>query len=251
MNLRNRLFGARMLLVGALAFSLAGAIPRARGQEQEAKADPSKAIIEYSRSPNDVVIQMDRRSSHIPRLPESPPELRIYGDGRVRIHSHWPNEARIKGYDAETAKRKGMQPPSQGKDYGLQFSEKEMSELLHSLSERGIMTFDWDVVKRSMLEVDREMNREVLPSGDPFGFSISNGDSTTIDVWLTRYRPVGMMGGPVKTNLHNRIRVESVDLVREDRKLYPNVRALRDLYDARKELWAMLRREDRQDLDEE
>ncbi len=76
-------FAMGAVLPSACAEPTPETLPEGNQEEKEDAAEPTDAIIEYSHDPNTVVIQMEWTDGRIRRLPESPPQLRIYADGLV------------------------------------------------------------------------------------------------------------------------------------------------------------------------
>ena len=206
------------------------------------------AIIEYSHDPDTVVVQMEWTDGRIARLPESPPQLRVYGDGRVHIHFHWPNKARLKGYDAKTAKAKGLAPPSEGRDYSLQLSKQEMDELMSFIAEKRIMDFDSEAIKERMREIDVEMGRETLPNGKTHvEANVVDGGWSTIQVNVDVYGPSGVQR-ETQSNVKKEISWYCAGF---SARFYPSIEALQRLSDVLEELSRLVRWAVSEGVDEE
>lgn len=239
MDIRNSLVRAGSLLACVLTLGLAGVVAHARGEEapesfpagtqeeHKAPAESTDAIIEYSHDPNDVVVQMKRVSTLIGlRSPrgdvvylEQPILLRIYGDGRVEVRER----------------------------YGLRLTDKEMRDLLSSLSDKGVFHFDAKAIKRRKAEVKIARRRQARDTGVPEKFQVvADGSTTVIEVRLNSYTPSG--GEEViQKNFHQEIRWYEVQV---DAEWYPEIQQLRDLAAAEKELLALTTRKDLQRLEE-
>lgn len=182
--------------------------------EEQAPVDPEAPIIEYCRDPDTIVVMM--RGEHGGEVEDWDPTplLRIYGDGRVAV----------KGRNREV-----LSAP--------QLSEEEMSRLLLSLAEKGVMDFDDEAV-------NRELDRIDLARGLPWERRYSvraprvmvDGSAIIIEISLDGYKPIGADQGvkrPFKKRIHR------FDIT-GGAKNYPEVKAVTGLAAAYLELYAIV-----------
>ena len=146
--------------------------------------------------------------------PDTTPLLRIYGDGRALVH--FPDSSARAG------------------DYVIQLTNAEMAALLESLSQKGVMTFEPDAIKR-------EIGNALRARSGPQAGAVVNDDVTThIELALERYRPADSS----QTPMIDFRRTVSWYALAADARQYPEVESLQALAAAERELLNLAMRDD-------
>lgn len=192
---RGRVLGLLLAIPGLVLFAASSS-----GQETRR--------IEYSQDGDTVVIQMTRVLGEF--RGDGVPILRVYGDGRVRVH--FPT---------------GM---IKAGDYTTKLTAAELKNLLNSLAMNGVLDFNANAVKAEVRSARAEAR-----SANSFQLrSVSDKTLTNIEVNVTSYK--GVNAQSAQTNV--RKKVVWVGL-REDAKEYAHVEALVGLAAAERELLAL------------
>jgi len=200
-----RAFSLRM----PIAVLLCGAALPALGADREASPD-TEASFTHPRDSSFLVLSYTQ--SHDMLAEEDPtPLLRIYGDGRVRVH--------IPRY----MKRAG--------DYTMRLEPEELQSLLRSLYTSGVLTFDHEVV--AIWREQAQVARASSEGGTLF--DISDDTWTILRVRLGQLEDPA--AGHVIDDLDHTVTWPNVEW---EAKHYPSVEALSGLATAERSVRAML-----------
>jgi hypothetical protein len=207
-----RHLGAALSL--AVALGLVGGAGAARAQAPDAPPGGAQASFAYSGDPATVVLSFTEILGAI-EDPDPGPSLRVYGDGRVVVH--YP----------EYMNRAG--------DYTFQLRRDEMEGLLRSLLEKEVVEFDEAATRRSVRETAAARR-----AGSGEFSAVFDASTTEIGLRLSRYTPPAGRG-PERLGVEKRI---SWHGLRAHARRYPGVAAIQKLATARRELVALMERED-------
>jgi len=175
---------------------------------------PSKAIIEYSRSPDSLIISYTLILGEIAGTDRGP-SLRVYGDGLAYVH--YPVYMTRAG------------------DYGFQLSKDEMVKLIDSLAADGVVDFDTTGVKETVRETDT-LRRE----NDGVMHYVSDPSTSVIELNLLSYTPPGVTGLQ-QIKLNKTVRWSGLQ---SDARTYPGHVAIQKLASAEQNLRAFMERPD-------
>lgn len=131
---------------------------RAAGFKFSKKSSADQVLAGIAAQP---VIQY-QQNIHMLSTVNDRPTFRVFGDGRVSVH--YPVYMKMAG------------------DYEMQLDEVELIDLLHSLSDNGVMDFDLDKHKAAM-----KSEKQSLRSKGQY-FAISDTVETIIEVRLDEYQ---------------------------------------------------------------
>ncbi|MCP3956525.1 MAG: hypothetical protein GY719_01595 [bacterium] len=167
--------------------------------------------LEYSPDPGTVVVQYTH-IHHMLAQRDPQPLMRIYGDGRVRVH--YP-----------------VYSPDAG-DYELRLTPRELRELLHGLAGDGIMDFDQSAA--------RQQRQQAVAAERAAGrlHYVSDATETVIGVRLEAYGPAGADEAP---GLEKAVRWLNVYT---DSQQYPDLAPVRAIAAAETRLRTLLERSD-------
>lgn len=208
---RRRLRAALGLAVG---LGLVGVASAGRAQAPPAAPGGARASFAYSGDPATVVLSFTEILGAI-EDPDPGPSLRVYGNGRVVVH--YPAYMQRAG------------------DYTLQLRRDEMQGLLGSLLEKEVVEFDEAATRRSVREAAAAQR-----AGSGEFFAVFDASTTEIGLRLDRYTPPPGRG-PERLGVEKRI---SWHGLRAHARRYPGVAAIQRLAEARREMVALMERED-------
>ena len=146
------------------------------------------------------------------------PLIRIFGDGRVLIH-----------YPIYT--------PKAGR-YELWLQPTELEQLLLSLLDKGVATFDSETVRNLKVAKDSQLRNAAVGAGTPELFIVSCDSTSVFKLQLTSYQEAG-----------SKLMVSAVDQtiswmgLGSDAERYPAVKPIQNLRAAELELRALLERD--------
>ena len=204
----------RPVLALAAVLGLVAGAGGARAQAPQAAPAGAQPTFAYSGDPATVVLSFGEILGAI-EDPDPGPSLRVYGDGRVVVH--YP----------DYMKRAG--------DYSFQLGREEMGGLLRSLIEKEVVEFDEAAARRGLRQA------AAARRADPGElFAVSDDATTEIGLRLDRYTPPAGRG-PERLGVEKRI---SWHGLRAQARHYPGVAAIQKLAAARRELVALMERED-------
>jgi hypothetical protein len=169
-------------------------------------------VLEFASDPNTVIVEYTH-IHHMLAEPDPTPLLRIYGDGRVRVH-----------YPVYMAK---------AGDYELWLSAGELRGIVLGLAADGIMDFDPVAAK------DEWRGAKEAERGRGEAYHVSDVTETAIEVRLQFYRPAGATA--LIPNLQKRVRWPNVHT---DARRYPDLAPVRAVAAAEARLQALLKRRD-------
>lgn len=170
------------------------------------------AICEYSPAADNLVLEYHVAFGEL-AAGESLPRLRVYGNGRVRVHN----------------------PPfmKNAGDYELWLSEQEMDELIASLVEKGVLDFDESRVKAAKKQRIEARRYEEVQAGQGMILThTADADVTTVGIFLDRYERAGR-ALPARRNLAKRIAWRNLAA---DAREHPNIPAIVQLAAAAAEM---------------
>lgn len=170
------------------------------------------AIFSYSDSADVVVL---RYWQEIGMLEENDPTplLIVYGDGKVDVH--YPAYMKKAG------------------DYRMRLTPQELSRLLTSMIEKGVMEFDPESVKAMKREAALQRREAAVSRREPLELMhSSDGEKTVIEIYLDEYRAPGK-AGVMRNNVQKRV---SWHGLRWDAEQYPELTPLKGLAAAEQEL---------------
>jgi len=173
---------------------------------------PSKAVVEYSHSPDSLIISYALILGEIAGSDRGP-SLRIYGDGLAYVH-----------YPVYMA-RAG--------DYGFHLSNNEMVSLLDSLADDGVIEFDTTKAKEATQLTDA-LRRET----EGIMHHVSDPSTTVIEIHLLSYTPPGA-NTLKKTDLGKIVRWSGL---LADARQYPDHAAIQNLASAERMLQTLMER---------
>jgi hypothetical protein len=157
--------------------------------------------IEYSGSAQAIVVEYDVESAI--EKTDDEPLLRVYGDGRVRVH---------------------RQPYRQNAgDYEMKLSEDDLAGLLQFMHDNGAMTYDAKAVGQS-LHAAKTAQAEAARAGTGLLQHRSDVELTIVRINLNAYR--ASAGAALQTDLQKEIRC--VDLQHEAQE-NPQIAALQGM----------------------
>jgi hypothetical protein len=198
----------------ALALGLVGGAGAARAQVPPGAPPGAQATFAYSGDPATVVLSFSEILGGI-EDPDPGPSLRVYGDGRVVVH--YPDYMTRAG------------------DYSVRLGRDELEGLLRSLIEKEVVEFDEAAVRRSVRKAEAARR-----AGPGEFFAVFDASTTEIGLRLDRYTPPAGRG-PERLGVQKRI---SWHGLRAHARHYPGVAAIQKLATARRELVALMERED-------
>ena len=153
------------------------------------------------------------------------PILTVYGDGRVNVH--FPAYMKKAG------------------DYRLQLTERELSSLLTSMIEKGVMEFDEKAVKTMKKNAARQRREAAKSRGETSeDVYYSDGETTVIEMYLDGYRPAGK-SGPMREKVRKKV---SWHGLRWDAKQNPGIASLKGIADVEHELRGLVEHKDLQKI---
>ncbi len=198
-----------------LAFVVVAAVAPLRGTA--AAADGGAAAVEYRRTADALIVRLTEMPGEMD-VSEGSPTLEIYGDGRMVVHR--PAYMRNAG------------------DRTLRLGAAELDELLASLADKGIPTFDAEqarAAKRGALQA--RLARRTGGEAVSLRY-VADAPTTVIEIHLDGYRAAGARAAsPVDRTI-------SWYGVAADAEQYPAIDAIRDLAAARAELLQLMKRSD-------
>ena len=149
------------------------------------------------------------------------PLLRIYGDGRVRVH--YPTYMKKAG------------------DYELRLTSGEVKKILSTCAEKGVMTFDPHDIQRQMEEADARQRARRSAEGQPRMVSHrSEQELTRLEIHFQEVAPGGA-GRSSQGQLHKTI---ACDALPSNARAYPSIAALGGLHEVVRSLRALCDRAD-------
>lgn len=167
-------------------------------QETGDSAGAADYFIEYSASPSQVIVEYDVENMR--ESDDTAPLLRIYGDGRVLVHRN--------------------QYAVDGGDYEMYLSQGELTTLLQTLYDNGVLTYDADgVAKQRRAAKTEEVNR--ARSGQGALNAVSDVEISVVRVNLSAFQASGARQAVEDYNKE----VRAVDLQREA-AAYPEIQEL-------------------------
>jgi hypothetical protein len=198
----------------AVALGLLGVAGVALAQTPPAAPAEAQASFAYSRDPAKLVLSFDEVLGAI-EDPDPGASLRVYGDGRVVVH--YPDYMTRAG------------------DYSFQLGRDEMEGLLRSLIDKEVVEFDEAATRRGVREAAAARRTD---AGE--FFAAFDAAATEIRLRLDRYTPPAGRG-PERLGVEKRISWRGL---RAQARHYPDVAAIQKLAAARRELVALMERED-------
>ncbi|MDH3443372.1 MAG: hypothetical protein OEN50_05560 [Deltaproteobacteria bacterium] len=180
-----------------------------------APAACAQATIDYARNRANVVLKITEVLGEI-KDPDAGPFVQVHGDGYVLVH--YPRYMKRAG------------------DYFLQLSQQEMADLMGLLSNRKILEFDVDEVRRDK----RQADRAVLSGSAPQLFAVLDASTTIIEIRVDRYNPVTGKGQEV-LNVDKKI---SWYGLKSDAKRYPDIEPIQNLDFVRQRLLTLMEHKD-------
>lgn len=172
---------------------------------------PGGAIIEYSGDPDTPVIEVTVDIGMVAGDEETP-RLRIYGDGR--LHVHFP----------PGMKRSG--------NYHMQLGDTQMADILISLSDKGLMTFDEREARQAIREAKEQRSRAPRAKGQVLPKHRAEGTRTTITINLSQFKARGADQPTVSGFSHS----ISWHGTRSDAQNFPEIEEIANLFVAQQEL---------------
>jgi len=173
------------------------------GLAQVQGEDAYGAIFSFQTGAETPVIEMDRDIG-LRVQGSTTPFLRIFADGTVLIH--YPVFRKNAG------------------DYELRISEQEVADLLASLSEKGVLSFDEQSVKQEKALQERILQESRAQNGQPVLFERSDETLTIIKITLDSYQAADS-SQPV-LEFQKRTAWSGIAW---DAKQYPGLKAVQDL----------------------
>lgn len=157
--------------------------------------------IEYSNSPDAPIVEYDIESM-IGRA-DLTPRLRIYGDGRVRVH--YPAYMTTAG------------------EYEMKLSEAEVAALLRDLHDNGAMSFDEKAVDQARRAAESARAARAQSSGEALEYR-SDVATTIIRIRLDAYR--SSAAAEMQTDLRKEIRCADLQ---HDASAHPEITPLQGM----------------------
>jgi hypothetical protein len=174
----------------------------------------------YSRNSDGVILQFSQEIGMLENT-DPTPILTVYGDGRVNVH--FPVFMKKAG------------------DYRMQFTTQELSSLLTSMIEKGVMEFDVNTAKAMKKNAARQRREAAKSRGEtPELLHHSDGETIVIEIHLDQYRPSGN-SGPMRENVRKKI---SWHGLRRDAEQNPGIASLKGVADAARELEELVEHKD-------
>ena len=174
----------------------------------------------YSSDADAVILQFSEEIGMLEKT-DPTPILTVYGDGRINVH--FPVYMKKAG------------------DYRMQLTKHELSSLLTSMIEKGVMEFDVKAAKAMKKNAARQRREAAKSRGEtPELLHHSDGETIVIEIHLDQYRPSGN-SGPMRENVRKKI---SWHGLRRDAEQNPGIASLKGMADATRELEGLVEHKD-------
>lgn len=206
-----------VIAVCCVILSAAAFVSCGTAVDVEEGADSSAPVIEFATKGDALILSFSQTGGLIDS-PDAPPLLRIYGDGRTLVHL--PASSR------------------RGGDFSFQLSHGEFTDLLVSLSDKGVMTVQPDDISTKIKEALEE--RAQSKSGSAVRRMIMDDVTTVIEIHLEGYAAAASQAPP-ETNFHSAF---SWYALQQSAKEFEEVVELQQLAAAEQELLRLATRED-------
>ena len=182
-----------------------------------ATAQAEDAKFGYKKDGKTVVVQMSYTGGMIAN-PDTTPFLRVYGDGTVLVH-------RPKYHKA-------------GGDYAFKLTDQELTALLTSMADNGVLAFNAQEVQRLKKEDLKRRQDAARKAGGAMMLSrVMDAATTVVEVKLDSYTPAGKPGEKL-SNVNKKV---SWYAIRHDAQQFPTIKPIQGLSTAVGKLQALCR----------